>query len=124
MRLPASAVTFPLLLSLAAPLSAQAINGSAASRDTAVTSAAPAPADTSTGARKATDLRVAAHYAATPRSTVVASPNRAGLGQARAMMIVGAGALIAGAIIGDTVGTLFMVGGAIIGLLGLYEYLQ
>jgi hypothetical protein len=44
--------------------------------------------------------------------------------QARAMMIVGVAGLIAGAIIGDTPGTIIMVGGTVVGLIGLYEYLQ
>jgi hypothetical protein len=52
------------------------------------------------------------------------APNRAGLGQSRAMMIVGGAAVIVGAVIGGTPGTLFMVGGAVVGLIGLYEYLQ
>jgi hypothetical protein len=39
-------------------------------------------------------------------------------------MIVGGAAIVAGAIIGDDAGTIFMVGGAIIGLWGLYNYLQ
>jgi len=41
-----------------------------------------------------------------------------------AMMVVGGTALLVGAIIGDTPGTIFMIGGAVIGLVGLYEYLQ
>ena len=40
------------------------------------------------------------------------------------MMIVGVAGLIAGALIGDTPGTVIMVGGAVIGLVGLYDYLQ
>jgi hypothetical protein len=40
------------------------------------------------------------------------------------MMVVGVAALIAGAIIGETPGTIIMVGGAVIGLIGLYHYLQ
>lgn len=46
------------------------------------------------------------------------------MGRPVALMLVGFGALVAGAIIGDDVGTIFMVGGAIIGLVGLYEYLR
>jgi hypothetical protein len=46
------------------------------------------------------------------------------VGRPLALMIVGFGALLAGAIIGDDVGTIFMVGGALIGLVGLYEYLK
>jgi hypothetical protein len=49
---------------------------------------------------------------------------RAGLGQPMAMMIVGGAALLAGSIIGDTPGNIIMIGGAVIGLIGLYEYLQ
>ena len=44
--------------------------------------------------------------------------------QSRAMMIVGAAALITGAIIGGDPGTIVMVGGAVVGLIGLYNYLQ
>jgi hypothetical protein len=40
------------------------------------------------------------------------------------MMIVGGAALIVGAVIGHTAGTLIMVGGAVVGLAGLYQYLQ
>jgi hypothetical protein len=39
-------------------------------------------------------------------------------------MVVGVAALIAGAIIGDTPGQIVMIGGAVIGLIGLYDYLQ
>jgi hypothetical protein len=53
-----------------------------------------------------------------------AAATHANLGQARAMMIVGAAALVTGAIIGDTPGTIIMVGGAVVGLVGLYDYLQ
>jgi hypothetical protein len=44
--------------------------------------------------------------------------------QSRAMMVVGAAALITGAIIGGDPGTIVMVGGAVVGLIGLYDYLQ
>lgn len=49
---------------------------------------------------------------------------KANLGQAQALMVVGGAALIVGAIIGDDPGTVIMVGGAIVGLYGLYQYLQ
>jgi hypothetical protein len=70
-------------------------------------------------------LRAGVHLAETARpSQPLAAPNHAGLGEARAMMIVGGAALIVGAVIGDTPGTLIMVGGAVVGLVGLYRYLQ
>jgi len=39
-------------------------------------------------------------------------------------MIVGGAAILVGAIVGDTAGNVFMVGGAVVGLYGLYKYLQ
>jgi hypothetical protein len=41
-----------------------------------------------------------------------------------ALMVVGFGGLIAGAIIGGDAGTIIMVGGAVIGLYGLFKYLE
>jgi len=48
----------------------------------------------------------------------------AGLSQSQALMIVGGAAILVGAIVGDTAGNVFMVGGAVVGLYGLYKYLQ
>ena len=48
----------------------------------------------------------------------------AGLNQSEALMIVGGAAILVGAIVGDTAGDVFMVGGAVVGLYGLYKYLQ
>lgn len=53
-----------------------------------------------------------------------APPPPAETRQNKAMMIVGAAGLIVGAIIGDTAGTLIMVGSAALGLFGLYKYLE
>lgn len=44
--------------------------------------------------------------------------------QSRAMMIVGGAGLIVGALIGGTPGTIVMVGSGVLGLFGLYNYLQ
>lgn len=73
-----------------------------------------------------TGLRAGVHARETslPSQPNIMAPQHANLGQARAMMVVGVAALIAGAIIGDTPGTIVMVGGAVIGLIGLYDYLQ
>lgn len=45
-------------------------------------------------------------------------------GKSVALMIVGGAAVVLGAVIGDDVGTLFMIGGAVALLIGLYQYLQ
>jgi hypothetical protein len=49
---------------------------------------------------------------------------RRGMGEPIALMVVGGGALLAGLIIGGDAGTVIAVGGAIIGLYGLYQYLR
>jgi hypothetical protein len=45
-------------------------------------------------------------------------------GQDVAFMVVGVGAMIAGALIGDTPGTIILIGGAAMALIGLYHYLE
>jgi hypothetical protein len=47
-----------------------------------------------------------------------------GAGQNIALMAVGAAGLITGLIIGKGAGTVIAVGGAVVGLYGLYQYLQ
>jgi hypothetical protein len=39
-------------------------------------------------------------------------------------MIVGGAALLVGAVIGGNAGTIIMVGGGVVGLYGLYKFLQ
>ena len=86
-----------------------------------VAQVAPAPA----AGASLTGLRSGAHLAEAARPlqpTIMATHGN--LGQSRAMMVVGVAGLIAGAIIGGTPGTIIMVGGTVVGLVGLYEYLQ
>ncbi|MEO8911159.1 MAG: hypothetical protein ABI408_13180 [Gemmatimonadaceae bacterium] len=45
-------------------------------------------------------------------------------GQDVALMAVGVGAMIAGALIGHTAGTIIIIGGAAMALFGLYHYLE
>ena len=47
-----------------------------------------------------------------------------GFGQSEILMIVGGATFLVGAIIGDDAGTIVMIGGAAIGLYGLYQFLQ
>lgn len=68
-------------------------------------------------------LRSAVHTRASLAPLSV-NAQKANLGQSQALMVVGGAALIVGAIIGDDPGTIIMVGGAIVGLYGLYQYLQ
>ena len=134
MRCSVSGVVLSLLVAAAGPLGAQGLL-SAPSTDSATvkafvvadsTSMSDAPASPSRAVLGAplTGLRAGVHARETarPARPVVATPMQQN--QARAMMIVGVAGLIAGAIIGDTPGTIIMVGGTVVGLIGLYEYLQ
>jgi hypothetical protein len=46
------------------------------------------------------------------------------MGQGEALMIVGGAAVLVGLLIGNGAGNAIAVGGAIVGLVGLYQYLQ
>lgn len=60
---------------------------------------------------------------AEPRA-LPAPPKREDTSRNRAMIIVGGAALIVGALVGDDAGRIIMVGGAGLGLYGLYRYLE
>ena len=45
-------------------------------------------------------------------------------GQDVALMVVGVGAMVVGAIVGKTPGTIIIIGGAAMALFGLYHYLE
>jgi hypothetical protein len=59
-----------------------------------------------------------------PAMTEAPRSGSAGLGQNEALMIVGGAAILVGAVVGGDAGDIFMIGGAIVGLYGLYKYLQ
>jgi len=137
MRLSTRVVVVSLLAAGMAPLRAQiavpdasadsaAIAGDSIQRASDVIATAAPTAEPSVLGAPMTGLRAGVHARETrrPDQPTIAAQQHANLGQARAMMVVGVAALIAGAIIGDTPGTIVMVGGAVIGLIGLYDYLQ
>ena len=120
----------PLLLALTAGIfamgsSAQAQDvsraaTSAATNDSSVTpmaSARTAPAGPTMDAA-AVGVRNAAEA-----STAPAAP-RGGYGQPVALMVVGGAAVLVGLIIGGGAGTAIAIGGAVAGLIGLYQYMQ
>ena len=122
------------VLSIAAPLTARAqtaatdaaVTSDSAQSASAAVAAGPTLASASVAVRPAAErpvvvVRTATTEAAVPNALPPAgSSNR----NATTLMIVGGAAFIAGAIIGDTAGTIIMVGGAGVGLYGLYLYLQ
>ena len=104
----------------ARPASAQESALAPAAEPAAEARAASAPAGpTLESSRVAARPMVQSATTTTPNAAAAAN-----MGRPVALMLVGFGALLAGAIIGDDVGTIFMVGGALIGLVGLYEYLR
>ena len=113
-------------------LSQQVISSPAFASPTATSQAlAPRtpPADVASPARSAGPTTDAARAGVTQESSKElkvssAAQRRAGLGQPVALMVVGGAALLTGLIIGGDAGTVIAVGGALVGLYGLYEYLQ
>ncbi|HEU4993802.1 MAG TPA: hypothetical protein VFT29_03250 [Gemmatimonadaceae bacterium] len=70
----------------------------------------------------ATAVRRPAVADSTGGSALIA--RRQNMGRPVALMIVGGSAFLVGAVIGGDAGTIFMIGGAVTGLIGLYQYLQ
>jgi hypothetical protein len=95
--------------------------------DARLTSSAPQTApESATVAQAGPTVRNAAVGVKAPKMQLdpAPAPKPAETRQNEAMMIVGGAALVVGAIIGGTAGTIFMVGGAGVGLYGLYKYLE
>jgi hypothetical protein len=67
--------------------------------------------------------RVAAHAISSTRNAPPVIQDKKSNNRSVALMIVGGVALVVGAVIGDDAGTLVMLGGAGIGLYGLYMFL-
>ena len=72
----------------------------------------------------ATAVRQHAQTPDSAKSLAAAAARRKSMGQPIALMIVGGAAIVVGAVIGGDAGTIFMIGGAVAGLIGLYQYLQ
>ena len=118
---------------LAAPLAAQGVSQNVAVGDVAIV-AAPAPVAATSAATEGPasptalgPTRASATVGVRANAAVPAplpTPYRAGAGRNPAMMIVGGVALLVGAVVGGTAGTIIMISGGVIGLLGLWNYLQ
>jgi len=112
---------FPLLvLAVAALLAAPA---AAFAQQTSPSRVAPAAAPA--GPRlDQTAIAMRSHAAAAADSAALVPQQRQAMGKPIAMMVVGGAAVILGALIGDVPGTLFMIGGAVAFLYGLYQYIK
>jgi len=113
-----------LVLAVATPLAAQNAPTAAASAALAAPNAAPAaPAALAPRIDRAgVGVR---HSVAAPEA--VPALKRSDTNRNRALLIVGGAALLVGAAIGhdnNTAGSLIMVSGAVVGLYGMYKFLQ
>ena len=109
-----AAATAPATTSLAVP----AVD----SLTTVVARPAAAPMTVARGPSLAS-ARVASHAVSTPNGAPPVIQNQSSNKNAIALMAVGGAALVIGAVIGDDAGTIVMLGGAIVGLYGLYLFL-
>jgi hypothetical protein len=106
----------PLLVAIAAvslPSTAPAQGVPAARAASVRDTGAPVAARASVGVQKAKAV-----------PAPLPAPPRADTRQNRAMMIVGGAGMLTGAVVGGEAGTLISVGGAVVFLWGLFQYLQ
>ncbi len=116
--------SFPVAaaLALAAPVSAQwkpLANTDQVPTAVSSSMAAPAPNFGPMSGREASTFE-----STTPAFIAPAFPGQARESENVAFMIVGGAALVVGSVIGGDAGTLMMVGGGVVGLVGLYRYLR
>jgi hypothetical protein len=122
-------------LAAAASLSAQAAAQNLAAVDSQRPAASAPSAEQATTAQPAAaqpvslapveqNARVGVHALSPSGPAPLAPPRREHVGSNVALMIVGGVVLIVGAVVGGTPGTLIMIGGGVVGVIGLYRYLQ
>jgi hypothetical protein len=106
------------LVIVAPTAGAQAIERARVERPEPISATAPA-----IPSRDAASVAVRAPLADRGLAGDVEPMAAAALSRGETLMIVGGAALLAGLIIGDDAGTVIAVGGAVVGLYGLYLYL-
>ena len=84
----------------------------------------PAPSSVKGPTLQAATVGFRVNEAKVDASTKVTAPIRPHEGQDVALMAVGVGAMIVGAIVHGTAGTIIIIGGAGMALYGLYNYLE
>jgi hypothetical protein len=101
---------------------AQSLSADQSSPATVVIASVPSPAAGPTLDGATVGIRHAAEQSVTSPTNATPAARRGD--DSTPLMIVGGAAFLAGAIIGGDAGTIIMVGGAAVGLYGLYLYLQ
>jgi hypothetical protein len=124
---------FAVLIAASAQLTAQGTPVTALSNDQAVPVAAAIPAvQPEVSVVSATPASFAPTVANSqvgvrmlaPSAPVAYAPEHEHMRRSVAMMIVGGAILIVGAVVGGTPGTIIMIGGGTVGIIGLVRYLQ
>jgi len=120
-----SLVTAMAVLLLSAPLAAQGVSRESSPK-VALTVAAPALADSMSLAAlgPTRDNAIAAVRAVATTSAPARTFSSSEHSSGTALMIVGGSALLVGAIVGGKAGAGVMVGGGLLGLYGLWRYLE
>jgi hypothetical protein len=90
----------------------------------ALATPAPAAAQPVSLAPLEQNARVGVHALSPSGPAPIAPPRPDKVGSNVALMIVGGVVLIIGAVVGGTPGVLIMIGGGVVGVIGLYRYLQ
>ncbi len=115
-------------LMVAAPMAAQQAAFDSTSQGAAVAAsavvAAPVATSPTTGPVFQPAAVVSRSQSATTPLTMMAMPVNGENSHNVALMVVGGAGLIVGAVIGGRSGTIVMVGSGVIGLVGLFRYLQ
>ncbi len=115
-------------LMVAAPMAAQQTSFDSTSRafvPVAVSAPAVQPVSAATVGPQLQPSAVGFHaLAPTTGAPMVAMPTNGETSQNVALMLVGGAGLIVGAVIGGRSGTIVMLGSGILGLVGLFRYLQ
>ena len=118
-----TAFPFAFALSVASVAIATPAGAQAALAPAPVTAAAAAPVTTTPASVGPTMDAASVAVRHTPVADATQA-RRGSYGQPIALMVVGGAAVIVGLIIGGGAGTAIAIGGAVAGLIGLYQYLQ
>jgi hypothetical protein len=131
-----SVTTAIAVLLLATPLAAQstATRSTTTNQDTTAASALPAPSSVAPSAvvidrvptAQATPswMNATVAPARTAQTSVARAFDSGSSRESGALMIVGGAGVLVGAIVGGSAGTIIMVGGTVVGLIGLWNYVK
>jgi hypothetical protein len=84
----------------------------------------PARAASAAGPRLELTATAVRHVTQSADSASLVLAQKKNVGRPVALMLVGGAAIVLGILIGGDIGTLFEIGGAVVVLVGLYQYLQ